>query len=76
MAAAADSKSAARECVRVRVPPLAPIGYVREPTIGGVSEWSMVQPWKGCVGASPPGVRIPPLRQFPSVDFLSVRFDI
>ena len=20
----------------------------------------MVQPWKGCVGASPPGVRIPP----------------
>ena len=22
----------------------------------------MVQPWKGCVGASPPGVRIPPLR--------------
>ena len=27
---------------------------------GGVSEWSMVQPWKGCVGASPPGVRIPP----------------
>ncbi len=20
----------------------------------------MVQPWKGCVGATPPGVRIPP----------------
>ena len=29
-------------------------------TTGEVSEWSMVQPWKGCVGASPPGVRIPP----------------
>ena len=28
--------------------------------LGRVSEWSMVQPWKGCVGASPPGVRIPP----------------
>ena len=28
---------------------------------GRVSEWSMVQPWKGCVGASLPGVRIPPL---------------
>ena len=28
--------------------------------LGGVSEWSMVQPWKGCVGATPPGVRIPP----------------
>ncbi len=29
--------------------------------LGRVSEWSMVQPWKGCVGASLPGVRIPPL---------------
>ena len=28
--------------------------------LGEVSEWSMVQPWKGCVGATPPGVRIPP----------------
>ena len=59
MAAAADSKSAARECVRVRVPPLAPTTNNMIST-GGVSEWSMVQPWKGCVGASPPGVRIPP----------------
>ena len=24
-----------------------------------MSEWSMVQSWKGCVGAIPPGVRIP-----------------
>ena len=60
MAAAADSKSAVREYVRVRVPPLAPNSAERMMAIGGVSEWSMVQPWKGCVGASPPGVRIPP----------------
>ena len=24
-----------------------------------MSEWFKVHPWKGCVGASPPGVRIP-----------------
>ena len=71
MAAAADSKSAVREDVRVRVPPLAPAfapygatagkpNTDEHATTGGVSEWSMVQPWKGCVGASPPGVRIPP----------------
>ena len=60
MAAAADSKSAVREYVRVRVPPLAPVFAKRMRYVGGVSEWSMVQPWKGCVGASPPGVRIPP----------------
>ena len=38
---------------------------------GGVSEWSMVQPWKGCVGASPPGVRIPPP---PPTTFMRWRF--
>lgn len=27
-------------------------------TPGEVSEWSIVQPWKGCVGLSPPRVRI------------------
>lgn len=26
---------------------------------GEVSEWPMVQSWKDCVGAIPPGVRIP-----------------
>ena len=55
MAAAADSKSAIREYVRVRVPLLAP-AFSTDETTGEVSEWSMVQPWKGCVGASPPGV--------------------
>ena len=30
----------------------------------GVSEWLMVQSWKGCVGAIPPWVRIPsPLKR-------------
>ena len=61
MAAAADSKSAIREYVRVRVPLLAPTRQANKTTTGRVSEWSMVQPWKGCVGATPPGVRIPPL---------------
>ena len=60
MAAAADSKSAIREYVRVRVPLLAPVGRTGKETTGEVSEWSKVPPWKGGVGASLPGVRIPP----------------
>lgn len=31
---------------------------------GEVSEWPMVQSWKGCVGAIPPWVRIPPSPPF------------
>ena len=33
--------------------------YARATANGEVSEWSMVQSWKDCVGAIPPGVRIP-----------------
>ena len=29
-------------------------------TNGEVSEWFKVQTWNVCVGATPPGVRIPP----------------
>jgi hypothetical protein len=27
---------------------------------GEVTEWPIVHPWKGCVGVTPPRVRIPP----------------
>ena len=43
MAAAADSKSAARECVRVRVPPLAPTFALRA-TVGRPASWRLRWP--------------------------------
>ena len=35
------------------------VDYARATNNGEVSEWPMVQSWKGCVGAIPPRVRIP-----------------